>query len=308
MVQNTQKILKRRKGSTRNFLWSGVAFLRSEPVEPATRSVSFRILGMRGVRLWLAAALFLSSCAVFKPIHKNMAPMQMVPIPAGTFKMGDFHLEENEDALPLHTVALDSFWLGRYEVTYAQLDAWRSASGLPPVPADEMGRGGRAAVYVTWDEAAALCEAYGLRLPSEQEWEYAARSGGQAHPYSGGLGDDELNEISRNPDNSAPYTMAPGLKRPNALGLYDMTGNAFEWIGAYYPYYKTEPDSLQWYDLQSMGMRVIRGGSFRERPETLSTYWRVAVLREERFDDLGFRCAGDPVDRPHRRVVLVSTP
>ena len=230
----------------------------------------------------------------------------MVPIPPGTFTMGDFHREENSDALPLHTVRIDSFWMGAFEVTYSQLDAWNRTAGQPLVPTDEMGRGGRTAVYVTWDEAEAFCRAYGLRLPTEPEWEYAARSGGLPHPYSGASDESSLDDVSRNPDNSAPYTMAPGSKRPNALGLYDMTGNAFEWIGAYYPYYRTDPDSIAWYDLENLGMRVIRGGSFRERPETLSTYWRVAVLREERFDDLGFRCAGDPVPKPHRKVDLVG--
>lgn len=261
---------------------------------------------------WMLSSLLVmvfilnQGCSVFKPIHKTLIPIDMVPVPAGTFIMGDLFFEENEDALPLHSLSLPDFWVGQYEITYAQYDAFAKASGLPLPEDNELGRGDRAVVFITWDEAYAFCAAYGLRLPTEQEWEYAARSGGKKELYSGTNDPDQMNQLSRNRDNSAPYVMQPATKEPNGLGIYDMTGNAFEWIGAYYQFYPDSGKTAQWYNLESMDMRVIRGGSFREETRTLHTYWRVAVLRDTRDDDLGFRCAGEPQTNVHPKIRLAG--
>ena len=267
----------------------------------------FRACYLRYRYLLLVAALvFFHSCTLLRPLDKTLHPIEMVPVPAGSFVMGDVFFEENEDALPLHSVDLPDFWMGQSEITYAQYDAFAQVTRRSLPEDGSLGRENRAVVFITWDEAYAFCQAYGLRLPTEQEWEYAARSAGQKQLYSGSSNPDSLNELSRNRDNSAPYVMSPKSKQANALGIYDMTGNAFEWIGAYYQFYPEEDEVAQWYNLETMDMRVIRGGSFREETRTLHNYWRVAVLRDTRDDDLGFRCAGEPQDKIHPKIRLIT--
>lgn len=229
----------------------------------------------------------------------------MVPIPAGEFTIGDVFFGENSDALPTHRVSMARFLLMDREVSFAQFDAFARRAKIP-IPDDEgRGRGDRAVVQVTWQEADAFCRAYGLRLPTEQEWEYAARAGGHPDLIAGSVSDepDSLNRYSRNRAISTPYSIASGTKAPNRLGLHDMSGNVFEWIGPYYQFYRASVDSVEWVDLDVNSMRVIRGGSFREDSRTLHTYWRVAVLSDTRDDDIGFRCAGDrpPYKRPRIR-------
>ena len=250
--------------------------------------------------------LLTNSCTTLRTLHKTLLPIEMVPVPAGSFMMGDLFFGENEDALPLHSVELPFFWIGQSEITYTQYDAFAEGTNRPLPEDGALGRENRAVVHVTWDEAYAFCQAYGLRLPTEQEWEYAARSAGLEQLYSGTSDPDSLNTISRNRDNSAPYVMSPRTKKANELGLYDMTGNAFEWIGAYYQFYPESGEITAWYNLESMDMRVIRGGSFREETRTLHNYWRVAVLRDTRDDDLGFRCAGEPQEMIHPKIKLAS--
>ncbi len=261
----------------------------------------------RSLLLWFlitSISTFLTGCSTIRPLSKTLIPVDMVPVPAGFFVMGDLFFKENEDALPLHEVTLPEFWIGKYEITYAQYDAFAMAKGWPLPEDNGLGRGDRAVVFITWDEAYAFCDAYGLRLPTEQEWEYSARAGGKNHLYSGATDADELNRVSRNRDNSAPFVMQPATKDPNDLGIYDMTGNAFEWIGPYYQFYPENGKVAKWTHLEWMDLRVIRGGSFREETRTLHNYWRVAVLRDTRDDDLGFRCAGEPQSQVHPKINL----
>lgn len=247
---------------------------------------------MKKINLLVFVALLFGGCAIFRPsLEKQLEPLEMTLVEGGSYMMGDVIYEENDDSLPLHKVTLPDFEIATYEVTYRQYDAFAKATGRPLPRDDDRGRGERAVIYVTWDEAVVFCNAYGYRLPTEQEWEYAARSGGKKHEFSGTNSRDSLDYYARYLDNSVPFAFNVGTKKPNELGLYDMSGNVAEYIGEYYPFYKTDPDSIAYYPLDERGMRVIRGGSFNSDDRTLSTYWRVGVLGELRDHTIGFRCA-----------------
>jgi formylglycine-generating enzyme required for sulfatase activity len=215
----------------------------------------------------------------------------MARIEGGTFAMGDVIEKENDDSLPLHEVTLDDYFIGKYEVTYSQYDRFAEETDRPLPRDDGRGRGSRAVVYVNWYNALAFCNAYGYRLPTEQEWEFAARSRGKEHLYAGAVSKERLDDVARYSENSGAYTFTVGTKKPTEQGLYDMSGNVSEFIGDYYPFYKTDPDSIEYYPLEERAMRVIRGGSFNSLDEAMRTYWRVGVLAELGDHTTGFRCA-----------------
>lgn len=246
---------------------------------------------MRNFFLILLLTL-LSGCVLFRPsLRKQLLPIEMTKVEGGTFLMGDVIEQKNDDSLPLHEVTLQDFYIGTYEVAYEQYDAFAKATQRPLPKDDGRGRNKRAVIYITWYDALAFCDAYGYRLPTEQEWEYAAKSGGENQLYAGTSNPDSLDSYARHSENSGAYTYIVGTKKPNGLGLYDMTGNVAEFIGDYYPFFKTDPDSIEYYPLKERAMRVVRGGSFNSNSLTLSTYWRVGVLAELGDRTIGFRCA-----------------
>jgi len=241
-------------------------------------------------RFYTLFLIFLISCSHLKPAFELTQPPEFVYVPAGSFVMGDIFFENNDDALPLHTVELEAFYIGKYEVTFEQYDEFATQTNRPLPDDDGFGRGSRSVVRVTWNDANDFCRAFGYRLPTEQEWEYAARSGGKDEIISGASSAEEIDDYARHKDNSVAHSFPGGTKKPNGLGIYDMSGNVFEWIGEYYQFYKTDGDSVQWHDLTQSQIRLIRGGSFKEQLRTLHTYWRVGVLAYFGEYDIGFRC------------------
>jgi formylglycine-generating enzyme required for sulfatase activity len=130
------------------------------------------------------------------------------------------------------------------------------------------------------------------RLPTEAEWEYAARSGGQREKWAGTNNESELGNYAWNNDNSGRETHPVGQKRPNALGLYDMTGNVWEWVGDWYDnsYYKESARSNPSGPGRG-GDRGYRGGSYKERSKDLRTVKREKKSNRRNDNTLGFRLA-----------------
>jgi formylglycine-generating enzyme required for sulfatase activity len=224
----------------------------------------------------------------------GLPPLEMAPVAGGTFEMGDVFAHADEDATPVHTVTLADFLIGRTEVTAEHYARFAEATGRPYTPQP----GGERpppypAVGVTWDDAAAFCAAHGYRLPTEPEWEYAAREGGQTLRYAGTSDADSLRLFAWVDDDTAPGPFPVGQKRPNALGLYDLSGNAAEWVGAFYEFYPAPGAFPAWQDLEARSMRVTRGGSIYRDPEMAQTCRRAATRRALGASDLGFRCAAD---------------
>jgi len=244
---------------------------------------------VRKLYIILALSLLSFHCNVFhlRPQPK-LLEVELVLVPGGTFLMGDFYEHKDQDALPVHTVTLPDFYISKSEITYAQYDRFATLKGYSSPEDDGHGRGDRAVVNITWDEAKAFCECYGYRLPTEREWEYAARSGGKEELFPGTNSRKEVDDYVRSVYNSLNYSFYVGFKKPNSLGLYDMGGNVFEWIGDFYAKYPGEGAEPEWMDLETTNVRIIRGGSFKTPVQY--TYTRTATYRDFASQMVGFRC------------------
>jgi formylglycine-generating enzyme required for sulfatase activity len=204
-------------------------------------------------------------------------------IPPGRFKMGcsarDNECASNEK--PAHSVTITKgFWLGQTPVTQA---AYQRVIGTNP----SRFRGGRLPVEsVKWTQAKAYCEAVGGRLPTEAEWEYAARAGSDASRYG------DLDAIAWYNGNSEGKTHEVGLKQANRWGLHDLLGNVWEWVGDWYDekYYELSP-SADPTGPASGQSRVVRGGSWFSGSRNLRSSDRDRDSPDFRVDYIGFRCA-----------------
>lgn len=252
----------------------------------------------------------------------------MVALPPGKYDMG---APDNEDGAsyserPVHGVVIPRpFALGVHEVTWEEYEACVAGGGCDPVGPDNsggdegFGRGNRPVINVNWTDAqnyvAWLSAKTGAsyRLPSETEWEYAARAGSQT-PYSfgydpamgcvyGNVGDaayrSAAESVARYADCNDGFgeTTAPvGRFADNAFGLYDMNGNVAEWVqdcftGRYREGHPTDASAKD--DVPNCGSRVIRGGSWQSKPADFRSAARLGRSYGSRYDTVGFRIARD---------------
>jgi len=225
-------------------------------------------------------------------------------VPAGTFTMGctegDLDCEDNEK--PPHRITLSrSFYMAETETTVRQFVSFENARGrtrsIPPRLS-----GDDPIVNVSWDEAVAFCAWVGGRLPTEAEWEYAARGGrdGWRYPWGNAISHEHANYGK----DECCGGYASGRDRwenvspvrsfdANGYGLYDMAGNVYEWVADWYAAdYYTKPPAVDPAGPDSGTERVLRGGSWGSYPR----YLRVS-FREKRKpagrEYFGFRCARD---------------
>jgi iron(II)-dependent oxidoreductase len=227
----------------------------------------------------------------------EMTEQELVLIPAGEFIMGH---ESEGDHNPPHRVFIDSFYLDKYEVTNAQYYKYyrETEAKLPEYWDMEEFRSGldfpnHPVVGVSYYEASKYAEWAGKRLPTEAEWEYAARGGleGMNFPYG-----DEADTsracitFERKSIGSRPV----GSYEPNGFGLHDMSGNVVEWAADYYDedYYAISPDSNPAGPGDGKFM-VIRGGGWHSGPYCCRVYFRNALRAGWRDINVGFRCAKD---------------
>jgi sulfatase modifying factor 1 len=203
----------------------------------------------------------------------------MVLIPAREFQMGSNAAEDE----PPHTVHLSAFYIDKFEITQEQFQKVMENN-----PSDFNGKN-LPVEQVTWYEARDYCKAVDQRLPTEAEWEKAARGGTHTVYYWGDAIDGDFAWYW---DNSKRSTHPVGTRKPNAFGLHDMSGNVWEWVADYYEdtYYKSSPRENPAGPFTSK-YRVIRGGSWRDLPEFLRTTRRNYDLPAGRFNHIGFRCA-----------------
>ena len=225
----------------------------------------------------------------------------MVVVPAGRFRMGCVSGQHCfDDEFPVHEVRLRSFALSEYEVLFDEYDRFADTTGRERPDDRGWGRNGRPAIHVSWEDAAAYAEWLSAqtgatyRLPSEAEWEYAARAG-TTTAYSWGA-DRRQNPAKCNGCGSRwddEQTAPAGSFAPNAWGLHDMHGNVYEWVAdCWHDIYAGAPtDGSAWLRGGDCSRRVVRGGYWGG----LSWYRRSADrhrrVAEDRPYHVGFRLA-----------------
>ena len=219
--------------------------------------------------------------------------LTLVWIPPGEFRMGS--TEGGSDERPVHTVVLrKGFWLSRYPVTnddYRRFLRARPGVVKPPQYWDDrkFNQPKQPVVGITWYDAVAYCKWAGsdFRLPTEAEWEYACRAGGQ-HEYCFGSEPNQLGDYAWYGKNSGGQPQPIGSKRPNAWGLYDMHGNVWEWCGDSKRQYAKET-VVDPHGGDTGSARVIRGGSWNSSARSVRAACRSGSEpgRADRY--LGFR-------------------
>ena len=219
--------------------------------------------------------------------------MEFVPIPGGSFDMGDLWGNGSIHERPVHRVTIRPFLMGKYPVTQAQ---WKKIiSNNPSVFVGD----DRPVDSISWDDCREFIRRLNqvskcnYRLPSEAQWEYAARSGGKRHKWSGTDDEIALGEYAWHCENSNEESQPVGQKLPNDLGLYDMSGNLWEWCQDLWhdTYHDAPNDGSAWEKDGKAGKRVLRGGSWFSVPTGIRAAFRVKVEPGSWGGIRGFRLA-----------------
>lgn len=221
---------------------------------------------------------------------------EIVLIQPGTFEMGSSEMFDFE--APVHQVAIRKpFYIGRREVTFEEWDACLAEGGCKQKPDDRgLGRGRRPVTDLDWDDAksyvAWLSQKTGktYRLPSESEWEYVARAGSTTtYPWGRAVDKDKANCVGCTSD-PVKKAIDGGSFPPNAFGVYDMAGNAAEWVeDCWNDNYKGAPTDGSAWTKPICRERVLRGGSFNNDPRYLRSAARFKYDQNVRFYTNGFR-------------------
>ena len=222
-------------------------------------------------------------------------------LPAGTFRMGRNTLSGN-DTGPERDVQVGAFWMGVQEVTYAQYDRFARATGRH-LPGDfGWGRGDRPVIHVSWDDARAYANwlsgqtGHRYRLPSEAEWEYAARAGTETFywwGYKPGINNANCFDCGSQWDGAR--TAPVGSFEANPFGLHDTAGNVMEWVAdCYNSSYQGAPnDGSPWLE-GDCSQRGVRGGAYNKPVERLRGTRRGGLGPGSRLSNLGFRLVREP--------------
>jgi sulfatase modifying factor 1 len=291
-----------------------------------SRALLSTVIGLGAVALSLATSSAQAPPAsrertilVGKPAGetKKIAPAgtSAVWIPAGRFTMGCVATDPDcfPDEKPAHPVVISrAFWLDATEVTIASYRAFATATGESQPPAASFPQGDRdPVVNVTWDNASAYCRWNGGRLPTEAEWEYAARSGADGAVFASGsaIGHDAANYEGAAGRDRWTRTSPVGSFEASPWGLFDMSGNVWEWTADWYgarsftPQLATDPRGPA-----SGSLRVVRGGAWNSQPRSLRLSNRGKFSPDGRSEALGFRCAYDPTPEEGGTPSVESVP
>ncbi len=251
----------------------------------------------------LTAVLLLALAGVAGAASK-VPGIELVEVKGGTYQQGDTFNVGGEDERPVHKVTVKDFFIGKYEVTQEQ---WKAVVKKNPshfigdkLPVDS----------VSWDEAQDFIKKLNkksgkkYRLPTESEWEYAARSGGKEELYAGtskGLNketkENELAEFAWYDVTSEEKTHDVGTKKPNGLGIHDLSGNVWEWVQDRFgnEYYGKSPEENP-QGPETGGDRVRRGGSWSSSERGVRATFRYGDFTDAKKDFVGFRIALSPED------------
>jgi formylglycine-generating enzyme required for sulfatase activity len=224
---------------------------------------------------------------------------EMVVVPAGEFRMGSGEAVYEK---PEHRVVIaNPFAIGRREITFEEWDLCFAAGGCKYRPDDHgWGRGNRPVIDVSWDDAKAFVawlaqktrKAY--RLPSEAEWEYAARAGTNS-PFWWGRASAGANANCEDCAGAPPrQTLPAGSFRPNGFGLFDVAGNVAEWVeDCWNDSYRGAPADGSAWIMGQCRQRGLRGGSFANKANLIRSAARFRYDQDVRYYANGFRVARD---------------
>jgi formylglycine-generating enzyme required for sulfatase activity len=289
--------------------------LISEPARKNNRfqAMEFPVIKMKNAEKTMAIQT--------KEWREPVTGMLFVWVPEGYFQMGcgDWDEEGLSDEKPVHEVFLDGFWIGKFAVTVAQymkfvkstdshFPQWIEKDGEYNIATGtndfykKLGRTLIGETYpivgVSWYDAVAFAEWLSensentFSLPTEAQWEYAARSGGKLEKYSGGV---ELGQVAWYCDNSNGVPHPVGTKSPNGLGIHNMCGNVSEWCQDIYSRFAYEKHARNNPIYLGDGtQRVVRGGSYNYGPRDVRCTDRSIFVPEVRTNDLGFRLIRKP--------------
>jgi formylglycine-generating enzyme required for sulfatase activity len=221
-------------------------------------------------------------------------PEMMVEIPAGEFTMGNDGGDDDEK--PAHTVTLEAFEIDMFEVTNADFARFVEETGYQTEAekAGEMGwrayaegKDNYPVVKVTWNDADAYCQWAGKRLPTEVEWEKAAR-GEEGFIYPWGNEWDPAKVNAKESGFRGTVAVGSFAEGASPYGVFDMAGNVWEWMADWYQPY---PDSTYQSEYFGEKFKVTRGGGWFQEANLVTTFNRSATDPSAANDDLGFRCA-----------------
>ncbi len=261
-------------------------------------------------KLFIIIPILYSVILFFPSLSIGAEEIDMVFVKGGCFEMGDAGGDGEDDERPVHEVCVDDFYIGKYEVTQSQ---WHKIAGYNP--AYFKGCDNCPVETIDWDEVQEFINKLNqktgkkYRLPTDAEWEYAARSGGKKERFAGFSDESKLSQYANFCDDNCEFewkvegqndgyrnTAPVGSYEPNGLGLYDMSGNVWEWISDWYDenYYKNSPKDNP--NGPSGGpFHVLRGGSWGDTPWDMRTATRNGRGRVGQcFCHFGFRLALSP--------------
>ena len=223
----------------------------------------------------------------------NGVSFTMKPVAGGTFTMGsaDDDPDAYDDEKPAHFVTLSNYYIGQTEVTQ---ELWQAVMGSNP--SHFTGNLQRPVECVSWDDCQTFITTLNqltgknFRLPTEAEWEYAARGGRRNHGYKYS-GSDNIDDVAWNVNNSNSTTHPVATKTPNELGIYDMSGNVLEWCQDWYGSYSSDAQ-INPTGPASGTLRIFRGGSYVHTTIGCNRVsWRNADDPTKRYINMGFRLA-----------------
>lgn len=224
-------------------------------------------------------------------IRKKLPPIRMVFVKGGCFQMGDVTGEGDEDERPAHEVCLSDYYIGETVVTQGLYYTVMDISD-PPTDPD------KPVTFVNYVDALRFIKTLKevtkgfYRLPTEAEWEYAARSRGQKEIWPGVNNEAELGDYAWFADNSNNEVHKVRQKKPNGLKLYDMAGNVWEWTedNFDFDFYKRS-SKRDPFNATSSQWRTVRGGSIVDNAYKIRTTYRYAIEPGRKLGNLGFRLA-----------------
>ncbi len=259
----------------------------------------------------VVVVLLATSCEPLQSV--NVGGIKPIQVQGGIFQMGSTDDDSDDNEKPVHSVTVYSFYIAETEVTFDQYDAYCEDTDInKPGDKEGWGRGSRPVINVSWYDAVKYCNwlseknnltsvytisdtsvtwnqsANGWRLPTEAEWEYAARGGNKTRNYKYS-GSNTVDDVGWYSGISESKTHPVKGKDANELGLYDMSGNVYEWcwdwLGSYSSGDQTNPTG----GASSESFRVLRGGSWLTDARPLRSANRSGHLPGDSGSNIGFR-------------------